>query len=147
MLTHVKFGFPPPLLGTHWCEVLSRDDGGVEEGFHGVIKDQVYFALTWNKGVENGWVYEQPDGRSDNELLRGDEWRKCGDCSEMRRLKVQGDLFECLSVLADRPSADETLQEQWDVRRSRQAIRRPRRTSLPVRRSGPGVSGGSLTGS
>jgi len=99
VLTHVKFRFPPPLLGTLRCEFLSSDDSGIQESFHRVIKDQVYFALTGNEGIKDRRLYEQCDGRSDNEFLRRDERRKCGDRSEMRRLGVKGDLLESFSVL------------------------------------------------
>jgi len=99
VLTYVKFGFPSPLLGTLWYKFLSRDDCGIQEGFHRVIKDQIHFSLTGNEGIKDGKVYEQSDGRSDNEFLRRDERRECGDCSEMRRLGVKGDLLESLSIL------------------------------------------------
>jgi len=145
--THVKFWFPPPLLGTHWCKVLSRDESRVEEGFHRVIKDQIHFALARNEGVEDRRVCEESDGRSDDELPGRDEWWKGGDCSEMRRLEVKGDLLESLPVLNTRPSVGKRPQEQWGVQRSRPAIRRPRHTSLPVRRSDPGESGDSSSGS
>ena len=98
-LTHVKFRFPPPLLGTLRREFLSRDDSRVQEGFHWVIKDQIHFALAGNEGIKDRMLYEQRDGRSDNEFPRRDERRKCGDCSEMRRFGVKGDLLESFSVL------------------------------------------------
>ena len=64
-----------------------------------MIKDQIYFILGRNKGVEDGKVREQPDSWSNDELLCGDERWQCGDCSEMRRLDVEGSLFGSLSVL------------------------------------------------
>ena len=64
-----------------------------------MIKDQIYFILGGNEGVEDGKVREQPDSWSNDELLCGDEWWQCDDCSEMRRLDVEGNLFRSLSIL------------------------------------------------
>lgn len=99
VLTYVKFRFPPPLLGTLRCEFLPRDDCGIQEGLHWVVKDQIHFTLTGNECIKDGRVYEQCNGRSDNEFLRRDKRRKCCDRSEMRRLGVKGDLLESFSIL------------------------------------------------
>src|SRR5882757_6503141 len=85
VLAYVKLGLPPPLLRTYRCKVLSCNNGGVEESFRGVIEDQVHFVLTWDEGVEDGRVREQPDGWSDNKLLCGNERWQGDDRSEMRR--------------------------------------------------------------
>ena len=145
---YVMFRFPPPLFRTYWCEVLSRNGGGVEKSFQRVIEDQIHFVLTRNECVEDRRICEQPDGRSDDELLRREEWWKCDDRSEMRRLNIEGDLLESFSILRmHRASGGKKPQEQWDVQRSRPAIRQSRHTFPPVKRSGPGASGVSLTGS
>ena len=96
---YVMFRFPPPLFRTYWCEVLSRNGGGVEKSFQRVIEDQIHFVLTRNECVEDRRICEQPDGRSDDELLRREEWWKCDDRSEMRRLNIEGDLLESFSIL------------------------------------------------
>jgi hypothetical protein len=99
VLAYVKFGFPPPLLGTYGCEVLSGDDCGVKESFHRVIKDQIHLVFTRNEGVEDGRVSEQSNDGSGDELLYGEEWWQCDNCSEMGRLVVKADLLKCLSIL------------------------------------------------
>lgn len=96
---YVEFGFPPPLFRTYRCKVLPRNDGGVEESFHWVVEDQIHLALTRDEGLEDRGVREEPNGRSDDELSCRKEWWKCDDRSEMRRLKVEGDLLESLSIL------------------------------------------------
>ena len=74
--TYVKFRFPPPLLRSLRCEFLSRDDSGVQEGFHWVIKDQIHFVLTRNEGIKDRRLYEQRDCRSDNEFrCRDERWK------------------------------------------------------------------------
>lgn len=71
----MKFGLPRALLRTYRSKVPSRDDGGVQESFHRMIKDQDHFVSGKKESIEYGRGFgEQRGCRSDGELLYRDEW-------------------------------------------------------------------------
>ena len=95
----MKFGLPWPLLRIHRRKVLSRDDCGVQESFHRVVKDHIYFVLRRNESIENRGVRKQRDGGSDDELLCRNKWRQRDDCTEVRRFYLKGNLLKRLPIL------------------------------------------------
>ena len=48
--------------------MLPRDDGGIQESFHRVVKDRIRFTLQRDESIEKGRVCEHCDGGSDDEL-------------------------------------------------------------------------------
>ena len=71
------FGLPHPPLRSHRYKVLPRHEGGVEEGFHRVIKDQINFVPERNEGIKNGEAREQRVSWGYDEFVHGDERGQC----------------------------------------------------------------------